>query len=129
MEFSAATKSSRHCAFRCCAAAFWRSPSPTPFLRDNNGIQHLGDGPGRTLQESVVTILDSEHTRLQLLLGHGVTGLASTVQIEERALHPVITHLERADALVRQEREPTVGRRHALRLACSLPVRSEGRGS
>ena len=65
IEFSAATKSSRHCALRCSAAAALSvglgGARPS---RGDDRVEHVGGRLRRALQERVVAVLDREHPRL-----------------------------------------------------------------
>ena len=86
MEFSAATKSSRHWAFRCRVRAALMSASVAPALRARSQrVEEIRGGAGRPLEQRVVPILDGQNPALELPLGHGVARLARPVDVEQRA--------------------------------------------
>jgi hypothetical protein len=100
MEFSAATKSRRHWALRWSAWPALDVRLPRAGLAGgHDGVEQIGRGRGRPLQKLVVPVLDGQHAALELLLRDGVTGLAGPVDVEQRAPHPVVAHLEGADPL------------------------------
>ena len=102
IEFSAATKSIRHCALRCRSSAACSRPAGAPdssaARRSRRACPSPRWPPARAARACV---LDRGDARLDLGLRVGMADLAGAAHVEQRAAHPVVGDLHRALALVR----------------------------
>lgn len=70
------------------------------FLGVGDGVELVGEGFGRALEELEVAALDGVDAGLDFFFGEVVAGLAGAVDIEERAADPVVGDFGGAVALV-----------------------------
>jgi hypothetical protein len=74
--------------------------SSTGFPGRDNSINQINHGRSATLQQIMIPGLNDVDPSQQFTLGEVVAGLASTVDIQQRAANPVIRHLARTLTLV-----------------------------